>query len=289
MLEEISQYMKENAYSKTNIIKVLREEQEYFDEYLIEIMGKINKYLHGSYWDSKMDYITAICLTDISVSDMANHIIFISMKYSNTSIQNIAYDLSTLFDKYIDDQFIRIQIGADLAYVCRGITYKLTKKESILFETKLELSDRTKSLISNYIYQPPMLCKPLHISNNHQSGYLTYNDSVILGGKEKSHNKLLRLDVINIQNNIGFVLDNEVIKHKEKSKKVLKKQDLENFNQFVKECGWLHEEYKDRTFYFNWRYDSRGRAYTSGYHINIQSTEYRKASISLAKKELLRE
>ena len=40
-------------------------------------------------------------------------------------------------------------------------------------------------------------------------------------------------------------------------------------------------------FYFGWKYDTRGRSYSQGYHINIQANEYRKAMISYADKELL--
>jgi len=42
-------------------------------------------------------------------------------------------------------------------------------------------------------------------------------------------------------------------------------------------------------FYFNWKYDARGRSYCQGYHINIQGNEYRKAMLRFSNKELLTE
>ena len=35
-------------------------------------------------------------------------------------------------------------------------------------------------------------------------------------------------------------------------------------------------------FWFDWKYDSRGRSYSQGYHINIQANEYRKAMLEFA-------
>lgn len=288
--QEIEQYIKEEQYSKRNIIKFIQEKKTQFDNKKIALISKINDYLHDSYWSSKEDYITAISMIDeISVEDIADHILIMSMKYqTTTTIQNVSNDLGNLYSKYIDDVFIRVQIGSDLLYICKGITYNLNKTgKGILFNTLLPTSSATKLLLAQYMYQPPMVCKPLKINNNYQSGYLTWNDSVILGDKFKKHNKLVRLDVINILNGIGFVLDPEVMKEKHHSKNTLEGQDLINWEQYIKEQELLEQEYKGKVFYFNHKLDSRQRIYSQGYHLNYQGDEYNKALISLAKKEIV--
>ena len=37
-------------------------------------------------------------------------------------------------------------------------------------------------------------------------------------------------------------------------------------------------------FYFTWKYDKRGRIYSQGYHVNIQSTSFKKSLINLHNK-----
>lgn len=39
--------------------------------------------------------------------------------------------------------------------------------------------------------------------------------------------------------------------------------------------------------YLTHRYDRRGRVYASGYHVNTQGDDYRKAVLTLANKEVL--
>ena len=58
-----------------------------------------------------------------------------------------------------------------------------------------------------------------------------------------------------------------------------------NKKQFLK----VIDQYLGENFYFVWRYDSRGRSYSSGYDLNLQSNEYGKALLSMHKKELITE
>ena len=40
-------------------------------------------------------------------------------------------------------------------------------------------------------------------------------------------------------------------------------------------------------FYFTWKFDSRGRMYSQGYHCNLQATEYKKAILNFSHEELI--
>jgi len=58
-----------------------------------------------------------------------------------------------------------------------------------------------------------------------------------------------------------------------------------NKKQFLR----VIDQYLGEHFYFVWRYDSRGRSYSSGYDLNLQSDEYGKALLSLHNKEAITE
>ena len=284
------QLILEETFSKKNTLKLLKETitSEYFIRIRKQLIFCINKYLHKEYWESKADYITAICMLPISISDIADEIMLLTLKHQRTTIQNAANDLGNIFD--IDDEFIKVQIGADLLNECSDIIYKLTReRNSIMFTSTIVLDKYARNKMSLFMYVPPMICEPMKISNNFQSGYLTWNESLILGNRHSDHNKPVRLDIINILNKTKFVLDSEVIKEKEKPKKELKGQDLDNWKQYLKEKRALMKMYKYTPFNLTHAYDSRGRVYSKGYHINYQSSEYNKALISLAKKEICKE
>ena len=285
---ELYQYESEIKYSKKNLIKIIKNSIDSSDtsNVTIKLLAKVNEYLHGDWWSSKNDYITAICMSDVCVEDIVDHLLICGVKHNNTVVNNIANDIGNMFSEYIDDVFIRVQIGADILFHCEDIIYELVKRgDNIMFSSWISLDSNEQLLVSKLMYQPPMVCKPLHISNNYMSGYLTFNESVILGSKVKSHNKPIRLDVINTLNSIGFVLDKDTCNKIHKSKDELLGVDLDNWSQYIKEQDMLIEDYKDRKFYFNHKLDSRQRIYSQGWHINYQGDEHNKAMVNLAKYE----
>lgn len=275
----------EETFSKRNIIKELRGivASEQGKELSGLLKDKVKEYLQGSYWSSKNDYITAVNMMDIGLDDIVDHLLFVCLRESKTTIQSVSFAVGDLYAPFIDDVFIKVQIGSDLIEVCNGLLWNCSEG---IFKSRYNLSDELKLKISKYMYLPPMIEKPDYISNNRQGGYRTFNENVILGGQYKHHNKTVRLDNINYLNSIKFVLDKEVIKEVEVRKKPFKtEQDKLNWEQYLKECELVKEEYKDKEFYFSHAVDSRGRIYCKGYHLSYQGTEYQKASISLAKYE----
>jgi len=288
--KEVAQYQSELKYSKKNLINIVLGSMNAQDntDVKFKLVKKINEYLHGDYWANKNDIITAILMTNINPVDIAEHIIISSLKHPNTVINNIANAVGELFSEFIGDIFTRVQIGADLLLACEDIIYDLvvTSNDGILFNSWIELNSKERLLVSKLMYQPPMKVVPLHVNNNFMSGYYTFNESVILGNKYCNHNKRVSLDVLNIQSKIALELDKEVIKLKHKSKEELTGQDKENWGQYVIEQEMLFKEYSDDEFYYCWKFDSRGRLYSSGHHLNFQGDEYQKAMINLAKKEI---
>ena len=286
---DIEQFAREDKYSKKGLVnickKVLKTE---LGEGVVNILSsKVKEYLCGKYWQSKQEYITAICLTDISSVDIAEQVVITTLRNEETTINTVANEIGSLFEQYIDDVFMRVQIGADIIIACNSLIYDLDKKDEVIFKSRLVLDDNDKLEVSKYMYLPPMVVQPLQINSNNQSGYYTFNNSVILGGKYKQHNKPVRLDVINILNKIGFVIDKEVAKNIELPKELPEGQDLINYIVFIAQQQMLIKEYEDKTFYFNHKLDSRQRIYSQGHHLQYQGTEYRKALVSLAKAEIV--
>ena len=147
---------------------------------------------------------------------------------------------------------------------------------------------RVARAINRRKYTPPMLCPPRKVKANRHTGYLTQKGSIILGGKENHHEEKVSLDAINILNQIPLKLDMQVIEYEE-----IVEESETNFGKFLQksfldDCVKIYEKLLNRVFYFTWKFDKRGRLYSQGYHINLQSTDYKKASISFADQEVIK-
>lgn len=150
---------------------------------------------------------------------------------------------------------------------------------------------------NNLSYPLPLLVKPKKIMFNNQSGYLSYNNHIILGNKINKHSDDVCLDHINKMNSIKLSLNLNVVsnckniwKTKKKETLITKiKKDL-SLKYFMKNT---EDVYKALTmqqdfFYLCHRYDKRGRVYCTGYHVNYMGNEYQKAVVEFNRKELIK-
>ena len=126
-------------------------------------------------------------------------------------------------------------------------------------------------------YLPPMKSRPIKWTNNMNGGWLWESKHLVLGSQFKKHDEPLAYDVINKLQNIAWEIDPATYLFEQESNLTI------NRKQFLK----VIDEYIGSHFYFVWRYDCRGRSYSSGYHLNLQNNEYGKALLSLHKKELI--
>jgi hypothetical protein len=162
---------------------------------------------------------------------------------------------------------------------------------TICTESILELSDETLEWIDKTLYQPPMVVKPRHVTGkyNMDTSHISYKSSLLLG-QHTHHTQKLAYDVINILNQIPLALDMDIVEFEEVPNNELETpEQKEQFEKLVRDSIDIYNEvlsFKNK-FYLTWKYDFRGRVYSQGYHINIQSTDYKKALISLAKKEII--
>lgn len=153
--------------------------------------------------------------------------------------------------------------------------------------------------IDRYQYPLPMVVPPLPVQDNHDTGYYTSRNSIIL--RDNHHDDDVCLDAINQVNQIRLRINQQVSKtirnrwrHLDKPKP---DEDMAEFRKRVK----AFEKY-DRTahdvidhlgiategeFYLTHKYDKRGRMYCQGYVVNYQGTEWNKAVIEFADQEIV--
>jgi hypothetical protein len=180
-----------------------------------------------------------------------------------------------------------------LGVLCRTDAFDIDKPDrmaSLTLVSRMNLPVNLVDFIENSQYLPPMVCEPLELTHNFSSGYLTHNDSLILG-TGNHHDGDICLDVLNLMNRVALRLDTDFLstveeeptfgldtQDKEELWADFKRQSYKFYNLMV-QCG--------NKFYLTHKVDKRGRIYAGGYHINTQGTAFKKASIELAHEEIV--
>ena len=153
--------------------------------------------------------------------------------------------------------------------------------------------------IDRYQYPLPMVVPPLPLKDNHDTGYYTSRNSVIL--RDNHHDDDVCLESLDQINATRFRINQDVSttirnrwRHLDKPKP---DEDMSEYRKRVK----AFEKY-DRTahdviqhlglaaegeFYLTHKYDKRGRIYCQGYVVNYQGTEWNKAVIEFADQEVV--
>jgi len=139
------------------------------------------------------------------------------------------------------------------------------------------LDKKTKQKLARLQYLPPMKTLPLKWTNNRNGGWLWESKHLVLGSRFTKHDKPLSYDVINTLQTIPWEIDTDTYLLEKQTNRVMNKK------KFLR----VINEYLGIPFHFVWRYDSRGRSYSSGYDLNLQSNEYGKSLLSLHKKEVI--
>jgi hypothetical protein len=194
-----------------------------------------------------------------------------------------------------DDHMDAVRTASELIVVAANcdlydvISANSSETGSLMIKSNWRLEEHTMQYIADTMYLPPLVCSPRVIVSNTSSGYINpVAESVIL--KSHNHHSMpTALDALNIANSVPFELDEFILNnYDEQSTKPL--DTLEKVNNFQLLKNSSRKVYAlmlklGNKFWFSWRYCKRGRLYTQGYHVNIQSTEYKKALISLSEKQ----
>lgn len=275
---------------------------------------RLKNWLEGDYYDSKNRRLAQLKKLDLErlVREIFVGIAQVLVPTLYTSVvAQLAGRLG--FD---DKRDSITTMGEVVAILCLTDAFDITKdgpQASLKLESRIPLPEELVGFILNTRFLPPMLCEPKELRNNRESGYLTFNDSLILGSGNH-HEGNICLDVLNRMNQVKLMLDTDFlckIEEDPNSEFTIEKikeaawergedisdhdaaerveQQRENWKNFKKQS---YEFYTlmarcGNRFHLTHKVDKRGRIYAQGYHLNTQGTSFKKAMIEFAAVEFI--
>lgn len=291
----ILQEMNEERFNRKHIDVKIRTAIEGNPEMVAKIehgSALVQEYLATTYsYASKNRRIAQLANMDVSAMVMD---IFVGIAYSQRPELFTSVSAQMAARLKFSDRTDAITTVAELmAVLCLTDAFdilKPNKQASLMVVSRIPLSDNLKSFIENSQYLPPMVCEPLELTHNYSSGYLTHNDSLILGSGNH-HDGDICLDTLNLMNKVALKLDTQFLcKAEEDPTFDLDTQDKEDaWRRFKTQSYMFYSlmEQQDNRFYFTHKVDKRGRAYSQGYHLNPQGSSFKKAMLELADEELI--
>lgn len=168
------------------------------------------------------------------------------------------------------------------------------------FIVRFDLSDDVKEMLDRFQFPLPMVVKPLPVKDNFDTGYLTMKSLLVLNGSDYFRDVDLCLDHLNRANAVALEMNFDVINSDQGKFVKPVRQIGEDFDEYRKRLKQAEQFYETSIsvmeqisqlsdeVYLTHRYDRRGRVYASGYHVNTQGDDYRKAVLNLRNKEPLR-
>jgi hypothetical protein len=184
------------------------------------------------------------------------------------------------------DKHDRLQTMAEvIAIVANTGLVRITKfgsGKSIIVDTEYVLDGIPESLDHQIAYKAPAL-----ISKN----FTDDEGSMLLGSSFNAHKGNICLDHLNRMNQVKLQLNIPFLMlTKEEPKKLLDTMEKQLYwDEFKEQSLDKYLEIGRKTFHHIHKYDSRGRTYAVGYHVNYQGSSFKKACVQLAKGELLNE
>ena len=167
----------------------------------------------------------------------------------------------------------------------------------LIFIVKYGITDEVQDDLDRYQYPLPMIVHPKTLIDNHDTGYFTSRNSVLL--KHNHHDEDVCLDHLNDMNDIKLCINHNtanMIKNKWKNlDKPKEGEDKESYKRRVRAFQkydrtardvMAHLEVADNVFYLTHKYDKRGRVYSQGYHVNYQGNAWNKAVIEFVQEEV---
>lgn len=292
LLKIVQQELVEKQYNKKHIDKKVREwVLEAHQDKIDAGVQLVKEYLNKTYYTSKNTRVAQIKGMDLPSLVLD---IYVGIAYCVTPELFTSLTAQMAGKLKFNDKPDAIKTVAELvAVLCFTDVFDIFKPVgslSLHIKFNLTIPAELLTFIHNTAFLPPMLCEPKEVVNNHTSGYLTHDDSLVLG-KGNNHEGDLCLDVINKMNKVCLKLDTQFLSTlNETPTFVLDDQDkLDQWNKFIKQSYsfYLMLATHDNEFYLTHKVDKRGRIYAQGYHLNTQGTAFKKSCIELANEELV--
>lgn len=294
MLQIVQQELMEQRFSRKHIDVKIRTEIEASALMMAKVkqgVELVNAYINGEYYESKMKRVAQLASMDVQEIVMD---IYVGIAYSLKPELFTSVSAQMASRLKFNDQTAAITTVAELmAVLCQTDAFDISKERklsSLMVVSRVPLSDELTKFIENSQYLPPMVCEPLQLTHNYSSGYLTHNDSLILGSGNH-HDGSLCLDVLNTMNKVQFKLDLDFLSTVEEvpTFELDTQAKMDQWAAFKKQSYMMYSlmAQQGNRFYFTNKVDKRGRIYSHGYHLNPQGTSFKKASLELAKEELV--
>ena len=294
MRDIIVQELNEQRFNRKHIDVKIRTEIEASPVMVAKLsqgVELVDVYINGKYYNSKMQRVAQLIGMDIPALVMD---LFVGIAYSLKPDLFTSVSAQMASRLKFSDQTAAITTVAELmAVLCHTDAfdiYKENKMASLMVASRIPLSDSLIKFIENSQYLPPMVCEPLELTHNYSSGYLTHNDSLILGSGNH-HDGDICLDTLNTMNQVALKLDTDFLcKVEEEPTFELDSQDkVDQWKRFKKQSTEFYVLMAEQgnQFYLNHKVDKRGRAYCHGYHISTQGAAFKKAMLEFSQEELV--
>lgn len=292
MLQIIRQEAIEKRYNRKHIDQYIRDSILGNPDMVAKIdqgVQLIEGYKAKNYYDSKN-----LRIAQLDGLDMAALVldIFVGIAYCQREELFTSVTAQLASRLQFSDKSDAIKTVAELvAVLCETDAFDINKASSnasLMIQSQIPLEDKLVEYINNSQYLPPMVCKPLELTSNYSSGYLSHTDSVILGSGNH-HDGDVCLDVLNTMNAVELKLATDFLStvEEEPTFDLDTPEKVDQWANFKKQsyAFYLLMVTNGNVFHLCHRYDKRGRIYSSGFHINTQGTAFKKAALELANEE----
>lgn len=290
-----AQIINEVEFDRSKVkLNLLPQIEEDFEQ---QIKQGVNSIIQYHMDDTKHESITKRfeLVLETDIRDIVTDLYYTVMVKRKTSIQDIATSVMNWLPE--DTLYNMLQNATDIIMLCADtdiydviLPSEDSEDVSAMIEANFEFDDETSEYLNKTMYLPPMVCKPKELKHNYDTPLMTVSKgNAILKG---NHSEYINLDLLNLLNSFELCIDTNMLRFEEvpnkekestisKPKDRLKKKKLFNEMKMVtKEVNAMLLELGNK-FYLTWSFDKRGRVYSNGYHVNIQSTDYKKSVISL--------
>lgn len=295
-IKALHQHIIEDRYSKENIHNWVKQDliESGLEEELKQGEDLLYDYCMGKYWDSKNERIDKLLMSNWDYQDLVLEVFTVIIPEDTQTIQTVCGRLAEMLP--VGNIFSKIQTAAEIVGVLeplglyRIISASESDTDSILVESLIELEDETIQKLADTKYLPPMIVPPRTVTGNDSPQYLTKKKDNLVLNAPKNWDADTCIGVVNICNQIALELDENILQYEEKpNKECDTPEKIKAFELLRNSSKKVYKELLEygNEFYFAWKFDRRGRMYSQGYHVNVQSTEYKKAIINLKRKEVI--
>ena len=290
----VAQELIEKRYNRKHIDAKIKKEildNKEMCEKINQGIELLEQWLAGDYYTSKNARLEQLKLLDLNELVLE---IFIGIAYCQKEelFTSVTAQLACRL-KFSDKADAITTVAEVVAVLCETDAFDITKASkyaSLMVESRIPLSDELVEFVLNSQYLPPMVCEPLELTHNYSSGYLTHNDSLILG-TGNHHDGDICLDVLNKMNKVALKLNTELLctLEEEPTFDIKSQEQAEQWDAFKKQSYKFYSLLVNHgnRFYLTHKVDKRGRIYSQGYHTNTQGTAFKKAILELADEEVI--